>query len=141
MGMDVDHAEVELAGDQEDRVTDGRQACEAAGAALGCLGQAVECFEKAVGLTGLRSGNDALEVPTHEHGYLLHGFEDPVPDGRRHRHTRSIVHARGAAITGRARRRGLRPAEFEKERPNGSKSIFAGFARICRCVARRSIFD
>jgi hypothetical protein len=37
---------------------------------------------------------------------------------------------------------GLRDrVECEKERSNGSKSFFAGFARICRCVARRSIFD
>ena len=35
MGMEVDRAEVELAGDQEDQGADGRRGCEAVGAVLG----------------------------------------------------------------------------------------------------------
>lgn len=50
--MRVDYAEVEFAGDQEDDCFDRGDACEAAGAALGGLEQAVDCLQEAIGLSG-----------------------------------------------------------------------------------------
>lgn len=66
-GMRVDHAEVELAGDQEDDGADGRHAGETAGAALDSgLEQAIESFQETMGLPGLRPGHDAFQVVAHE---------------------------------------------------------------------------
>lgn len=64
--------EVEFAGDQEDDSLDGGESSEAASASLCGLEQAVNGFEKAVGLAGLRPGDDALQVAAHERGDLLH---------------------------------------------------------------------
>jgi hypothetical protein len=61
--MRVERGEVELAGDQEDDDPDGRQAREAASAPLGGLEQAIECFEEAVGLTGLGLRHDRAIRP------------------------------------------------------------------------------
>src|SRR5437899_1514875 len=73
--MRVDRMKVELAGNQEDDCLDGGQAFVATSAALGCLEQPVDGFEKAIGLTRLCPGNDALEVTTYESGDLLHRLD------------------------------------------------------------------
>src|SRR5437762_3953687 len=73
--MRVDSVEVELSDDQEDDGFDGGQAREAASAALGGLEQSVDGFKKAIGLTRLCPGHDAVEVATHEAGDLLHWFD------------------------------------------------------------------
>jgi hypothetical protein len=78
--MRVDRLEVELCGDQEDDRLDRGQARESASAALGGLEQAVDGFEEAIGLTGLRSGHDALKVTSHERGHLLHRLDLAVHD-------------------------------------------------------------
>src|SRR5262249_42942687 len=73
--MRIEAAEVELAGDQEDDGLDRVEAREAAGAALGGLEQAIEGFEEAVGLAGLSPSDDALDVPAHHRGDLLHRLD------------------------------------------------------------------
>lgn len=73
--MRVDRGEVELAGEEEDDGSDRVEAFEAASSALGGLEQAVERLKEAVGLTGLRPGDDALEVATHEGGDFLHRLD------------------------------------------------------------------
>ena len=73
--MRVDRCEVELAGDQEDDGPDGVEAGEAAGSTLGGLEQAIERFEEAIGLAGLRPGHDALELATHHGGDLFHRLD------------------------------------------------------------------
>jgi hypothetical protein len=74
-GVRVDRLEVQLARDQEDDGLDGGQTREAARAALGGLEQAVDGFEEAVGLTGLRPGNDAFQMAAHETGDFLHRLD------------------------------------------------------------------
>lgn len=66
--MRVDGVEIQFSGDQEDDGLDGGEANEAAGASFGCLKQAIEGFEEAVGLAGLRPSHDALHVAAHERG-------------------------------------------------------------------------
>ena len=180
MGMEVDRAEVELAGDQEDQGADGRQGCEAVGAVLG---EAVECFEEAIGLTGLRPSNNARGADARAwlpslwvrpwsasskytsghhgaHSVDLLSLKDlaqlfvvaPRAGRRASWPIRAMSTSRSRLRQGRAasdpdhdqqvrarldraarRRRGVRH--------RGSKSFYAGFARTCRFVARRSIFD
>ena len=73
--MRVERCEVELAGDQEDDSSDGGQAREAAGAALGGLEQAVDGLQESVGLSGLCPGDDAFDMATNERGDLLHRLD------------------------------------------------------------------
>ncbi|AAW74237.1 unknown protein [Xanthomonas oryzae pv. oryzae KACC 10331] len=74
-GMRVERLEVQLAGNQEDDGLDGGQAFEAASSALGGLEQAIDGFKEAVGLTGLRPGDDAVHVAAHEGCDFLHRLD------------------------------------------------------------------
>ncbi len=86
--------EVELTGDQEDDGLDGGQTGESASTALGSLEQAVDGFEKAVGLPrlspGLTGDNDALAAFD---GYKR-GFE--IPTAKKHEKSDAIK--RGSAV-------------------------------------------
>jgi hypothetical protein len=71
-GVRVDGGEVELAGDEEEHGAHGGKASVAAGFAFGGLEEAVEGLDEAIGLTGLGSGNDAVEVSADHAGGILH---------------------------------------------------------------------
>lgn len=73
-GVRIDWREVEFAGDQEQHGAHGIEVCVAASASFGSLKQAVECFQKAVGLARLGPCDNAIEVFSDHAGALLHGF-------------------------------------------------------------------
>lgn len=73
--MWVEFREIEFAGEQEDNGADRAEPTVAAGFALGGLEQTIEGFQKAIGLTGLRPGDDALEVVADHFGDFLHGVD------------------------------------------------------------------
>ena len=54
--------EVQATGDQKDHCPDGLDACKATSTTLGSLEQAVDGFQKSVGLSRLRPGHYALSL-------------------------------------------------------------------------------
>ena len=74
-GMRVARVEVELACDQDDDGLDGGQSGEATSAALGGLKQAVDGLQEAIGLTGVRPRDDAIDVAAHKRGDILHRLD------------------------------------------------------------------
>jgi len=60
--MRVDSGEVEFADDEEEHGSRGYESGMPACFAFSGLKQAVDCFEEAIGLAGLRPGDDAVEV-------------------------------------------------------------------------------
>ena len=64
--------EVEPACDQEDHGLDRLESRESASASLGSLKQAIERFQKPIGLPGLCPRNDAVEMTAHERSDVLH---------------------------------------------------------------------
>ena len=73
--MRVDGVEVEISSDQEDDSLDGGDLSETASATLGGLEQAVEGFQKSIGLARLRPCDDALQVRADHPGHLLHRID------------------------------------------------------------------
>jgi hypothetical protein len=67
--------EVEFSRDQEEDGAHGLESGVAAGLAFGGLEEAVEGFDEAVGLAGLRLGDDAVEVLADHPGDVLHRLD------------------------------------------------------------------
>src|SRR5258706_3765977 len=80
--MRIDHAEVQFAGDEKDDRADSGHTFESSSAAFGGLEQTVESFQEAIGLPGLRPGNDAIEMRTYEGGDFLHRLDLGAHDAR-----------------------------------------------------------
>ena len=72
--MRVDVSEVEFACDQEEDGSHGVKADEAARLAFGSLKQAVDGLDKAIGLTGLGSGDDPVKVIANHARDIFHGL-------------------------------------------------------------------
>jgi len=62
---------IEFASNQEDDGLDRGESNEAAGASFG-LKQSIDGFEKSVGQTGLRTGDDVLHAAAYERGHTFH---------------------------------------------------------------------
>ena len=73
--MRVKSAEIEFASDEEDHRTHRVDVGVAARTALGSLKQAIECFEKAIGLPGLRPSHDAFEMGADHPSDLFHRLD------------------------------------------------------------------
>src|ERR1700757_3127352 len=73
--MRVECREVEFASDKKQHRSHGCEARVATSLALGGLKQAVDGFDKAVGLSGLGPRNDAVKVSANQSCDLLHRFD------------------------------------------------------------------
>src|SRR5471032_690118 len=73
--MRVERGEVKFSGDEKQDRAHGFQACVSTSLALCCLKQAVDSLDETVGLTGLRPGNDSIEMSANQSHDILHGFD------------------------------------------------------------------
>ena len=73
--MRIDGVKVEFSSDQEDDRLDGFDARETARFTLGGLKQTVDGLKKTVGLSGLRPGDNALQMRANHLGHLLHRID------------------------------------------------------------------
>src|SRR3954462_9044918 len=73
--MRVEAGEIKFAGDEKEHGAHGSEARVAASLALGSLKQTVDGLDEAVGLAGLRPGNDAVEVPANQTRDILHRLD------------------------------------------------------------------
>lgn len=73
--MLIEFSEVQLSCDEEDDCTDGGEARIATGPAFGGLGEAIDAFDKAVGLSSVGPGDDPFEVGVDHLGHRFHRFD------------------------------------------------------------------
>lgn len=73
--MCVELLKIELASDEEYHRSHGIEIGVAVGFPFGCLEQSIECFDEAIGLSGLSPSHDSVEVVADHFGDLFHGFD------------------------------------------------------------------
>src|SRR5680860_1845248 len=96
--MRINCVEVEFACDQEDDRLNSGQACEAAGAPLSGLEQAVDSFQEAIGLAGLRPGYDALQMSADEGYNIFHRLDLGAHDASTPVHEHGAQHVELLAL-------------------------------------------